>query len=196
MGFFPLSFCQSAFEDPPLRALNGNITFETLNITRKRIYVRPHFAGIFFFGIFAILGIAAAVFAITGMITGDNQAAILLLPGIIFPIIGGSFIGFLCTREYPEIDLEKGYFYPEGKKKNNEYSPRVESDNIMALQLLACGKGYEIDLICRDSRRFNLQICSNWQTLTANAAHLSKILQVPVVDFRRQQITDISDRPM
>lgn len=97
----------------------GSANFETcfLKFTKDEIKVRPSGKQLFFYGIFAVIGIFLATVPLYAQTDSNESIWSVVFFGLVFLSIGAGAIAFALCRRYPQIDFYERNFYPAGRDR-------------------------------------------------------------------------------
>ena len=97
----------------------GSANFEScfLKFTKDEIKVRPSGKQLFFYGIFAFVGIFLATVPLYAQTDSNDAAWSVVFFGLVFFSMGAGAITFALRRRYPQIDFYERNFYPAGRDR-------------------------------------------------------------------------------
>ena len=118
----------------------------------------------------------------------------LIFCGMVMLFVCG-FLSYLFLRSYPEIDLEKGVFYPYGKKKRifGKTPVVLPLKNVSAIELShhsSCFSKHHFEcftlqlIVPRGQRNYHYMLLNHgdYSTFMMDAEKLSKALDLPLPD--------------
>jgi len=172
----------------------GNANFESyfLDFSRNIIQVKPTKKLLFFYGIFALIGLFFMLVPCFAQKDSDEAVWAILIFGIIFFIIGERGIASARRRNYPLLDFNENIFYPQGRprsiqQENTLAIPIKEIEKICISSRIVRGnessyRSYTLSLQCTGNREVILLKHGSLKAFMRDARLLSKQLDLPLME--------------
>ena len=172
----------------------GSANFEQhyLEVTPEYIRVRPSRKLFFFYGVFAVLGLAFMVIFLTAKHPSGEEVWPVVLFGSVFFLIGAGLMTGAALRRTPCIDLWQKKLYPLGKSKRDwderfEALPLSEAEKIDVSSHIASGgkssyRCYTLSLVYPGGRSFVLLNHGAFKAFMRDARLLAQYTGLPLAD--------------
>ena len=172
----------------------GSSSFEAyrLEATTEFIKVKPTRKLLFFYAVFAIIGLGCILGWLPGKLESGEPLYPVIILGSVFFLVGAGLMLFDSRRRYPYIDLRQRMFYPLGRPRKgaDDFSSAVSLADAECLQVSAAWDdssdgswvSYTLMLIYPENKQYLLLRHGSEEAIMRDAKLLAQYTGLPLLE--------------